>query len=177
MKGQWNGHFNQLTVAWSKILSSWLWLLFKVFFIYNIQWGFWFKRCDKVTAWHRTVSWEPKNCFWSRPCFNQGWCQSSEQLSFARGLMLKAEGENVGAAKHSLSREYGERDWVLHTGPSTSSFCLWCFAPSSLLEEKNKPSISILAKGIKEGIIHLKSSSPVCKYAELEGTRIIKSTS
>lgn len=32
MKGQWNGHFNQLTAAWSKILSSLLLLvLFKVF--------------------------------------------------------------------------------------------------------------------------------------------------
>lgn len=174
MKGQWNGHFNQLTAAWSKIPSSWLWLLFKVFFfIYNIQRGFWFTRCDKVTALHRTVSWESKNCFWSRAGFNQGWCQSSEQLSFAPGLMLKAGGERVGAAKHSQSGEHGERAWVLHTDLHPAPFAQGL----PLRREKQTFNLKILVEGIKEGIIHMKSLSPPCEYSELERTRIIKSTS
>lgn len=73
-------------------------------------------------------------------------------------------------AQQNTEQSTGNETEYPHTVPSLSSFGLQRFVQCfSLLREKQTPIISFLVKGVKEGIVHMKSS-PVCEYSELEWT-------
>lgn len=138
MKGQWNGHFNQLTAAWSKIPSSWLWLLFKVFFLFTTSSGAFDSHgvtkslpCTELWAGSLKIAFDQGLALirdgvraLSSSALLLGWCWRQE----GRGLVQ----ENIHRAE-STGKE---------PGYYTLTFTQLLLLKVCLLEGKSKPSTS-----------------------------------